>query len=109
MRSNMVKKGVERAPHRSLFKAMGYTDEEISKPLVGIVNSFNEIIPGHIHLNRVVEAVKKGVIAAGGTPIEFPTIGVCDLSQVLLVNRFYGAVPVDDIAPKGYQLLFFSP
>jgi dihydroxy-acid dehydratase len=73
-----MKKGIERAPHRSLFKAMGYTDEEIKRPLIGIANSFNEIIPGHIHLRQVVEAVKAGVRIAGGTPVEFGGIGVCD-------------------------------
>jgi len=78
MRSDKVKKGADRAPHRSLFKASGYSDEELSKPLVGVVNSYNEIIPGHIHLNRIVDGVKKGVYANGGTPMEFPTIGICD-------------------------------
>ena len=78
MKSDMVKKGVERAPHRSLFKAMGYTDAEIKKPLIGIANSANAIIPGHIHLDKIVEAVKAGVYMAGGTPIEFGVIGVCD-------------------------------
>jgi dihydroxy-acid dehydratase len=73
-----MKKGIERAPHRSLFKAMGYTDSEISRPIIGIANSANEIVPGHIHLNEIVKAVKAGVYAAGGTPIEFATIGVCD-------------------------------
>jgi dihydroxy-acid dehydratase len=78
MKSDLVKKGVERAPHRSLFKAMGYTDAEINKPLIGIANSANAIIPGHIHLDKIVEAVKAGVYMAGGTPIEFGVIGVCD-------------------------------
>lgn len=78
MRSDVVKKGVERAPHRSLFNAMGYTQEEIDRPLIGVVNSANEIIPGHIHLDRIAEAVKAGIRMAGGTPIEFSTIGVCD-------------------------------
>ncbi|MFH0812687.1 MAG: dihydroxy-acid dehydratase, partial [Pseudomonadota bacterium] len=78
MRSDQMKSGVEKAPHRSLFKAMGYTDAEIKRPLIGIVNSANEIIPGHIHLNTIVQAVKAGVRMAGGTPIEFSTIGVCD-------------------------------
>ncbi|NLY73856.1 MAG: dihydroxy-acid dehydratase [Firmicutes bacterium] len=78
MKSDLVLKGVERAPHRSLFKAMGYTDEELSRPLIGIANSANEIIPGHIHLDKIVEAVKAGVRMAGGTPIEFGVIGVCD-------------------------------
>jgi len=78
MRSDLMKKGFERAPHRSLFKAMGYTDEEILKPMIAVVNSANEIIPGHIHLDRIAEDVKSGIRMAGGTPIEFPVIGVCD-------------------------------
>ncbi len=78
MRSDAVKKGLERAPHRSLFKAMGYTNEEISRPLIGIGHAHNEIIPGHIHLDKIVEAVKAGVRMAGGTPVSFATIGVCD-------------------------------
>jgi len=78
MKSDAAKKGIERAPHRSLFKAMGYTDREIGRPLVGIANSANDIIPGHIHLDRITEAVKAGIYMAGGTPIEFGTIGVCD-------------------------------
>ena len=78
MRSDLMKKGLERAPHRSLFKAMGYTDEEIARPLIGVVNSANEIIPGHIHLDIITEDVKSGIRMAGGTPVEFPVIGVCD-------------------------------
>jgi dihydroxy-acid dehydratase len=78
MKSDNVKKGIERAPHRCLFKAMGYTKEELSQPLVGIANPTNDIIPGHIELNRIVDAVKAGVYMAGGTPIVFGTIGVCD-------------------------------
>ena len=78
MKSDQMKKGPERAPQRSLLKAMGYTDSQIEKPLVGIVNSFNEVIPGHIHLKNIARAVKDGVLAAGGTPMEFSTIGVCD-------------------------------
>ncbi|HET98321.1 MAG TPA: dihydroxy-acid dehydratase [Desulfurivibrio alkaliphilus] len=78
MRSDALRKGLERAPHRSLLKAMGYTDEEISRPLIGIAHAHNEIIPGHIHLDRIVAAVKDGVRMAGGTPIAFATIGVCD-------------------------------
>ncbi len=78
MRSDKMKKGIERAPHRSLLKAMGYTDEEIERPLIGVANSFNELIPGHIHLRKIVEAVKAGVRMAGGTPMEFGGIGVCD-------------------------------
>ncbi len=78
MRSDAMKKGLERAPHRSLFKAMGYTDEELSRPLIGVANSANEVIPGHIHLHRVTQAVKDGIRMAGGTPLEFATIGICD-------------------------------
>lgn len=78
MRSDIIKKGIEKAPHRSLFKAMGYTDEEIERPLIGIANSKNEIVPGHIHLDKITEAVKAGVRMAGGTPVEFAAIGVCD-------------------------------
>ena len=73
-----MKKGVEKAPHRSLFKAMGYTQSEIDRPLIGVVNSANEIIPGHIHLDKIAEAVKAGIRMSGGTPVEFNTIGVCD-------------------------------
>ena len=78
MRSDSVKSGVERSPHRSLFKAMGYTDEELRRPLVGIANSANDIIPGHVELDRIVNAVKAGVYMGGGTPITFGTIGICD-------------------------------
>ena len=78
MRSDALRKGLERAPHRSLLKAMGYTDEEIRRPLVGIAHAHNEIIAGHVHLDRIVAAVKDGIRMAGGTPIAFATIGVCD-------------------------------
>lgn len=78
MRSDVMKKGIERAPHRSLFKAMGLTDEEIARPLIGVVNAANEIIPGHIHLDLIADDVKAGIRMAGGTPVEFPAIGVCD-------------------------------
>ncbi|OGP52537.1 MAG: dihydroxy-acid dehydratase [Deltaproteobacteria bacterium RBG_13_52_11] len=78
MRSDVMKKGLERAPHRSLFKAMGYTDEELERPLIGVANTANEVIPGHIHLHRVAQAVKEGIRMAGGTPLEFATIGICD-------------------------------
>ncbi|MDX1357696.1 MAG: dihydroxy-acid dehydratase [Clostridia bacterium] len=78
MRSHIVTKGVERAPHRSLFKAMGYTDEELSRPLIGIANAKSEVVPGHVHLDKVAEAVKAGIRMAGGTPVEFGTIGICD-------------------------------
>ena len=78
MKSDNAKKGIARAPHRSLFYASGYTDEELNQPLVGIICAKNELIPGHIELDRISEAVKAGVRMAGGTPIEFPAIGVCD-------------------------------
>jgi dihydroxy-acid dehydratase len=78
MNSDNVKRGVDRAPHRSLLYANGYTDWEIERPWVGVVNSRNDVIPGHNHLGKLVEAVKAGVYAGGGLPIEFPTIGVCD-------------------------------
>ena len=78
MRSDVVKKGPQRAPHRSLFKAAGLTEEEIERPLIGVVTSQNDIIPGHVHLDQIVEGVKKGVLMSGGPPLVFPTIGVCD-------------------------------
>lgn len=78
MRSNIVKKGSTRTAHRALFYAMGYTPEDLEKPLIGVVNAFNEIIPGHFHLRDIADAVKLGVSSAGGTPIEFPAIGICD-------------------------------
>lgn len=78
MKSDNATKGLARAPHRSLFKAMGYTDEELERPLVGVCCAKNEIIPGHINLDKIAEAVKAGIRMAGGTPIEFPAIGVCD-------------------------------
>lgn len=78
MRSDNIKNGFEKAPHRSLLKALGLTNEEIQRPMVGIVNTFNEIVPGHKHLREISEAVKKGVTMEGGTPLEFPAIAVCD-------------------------------
>ena len=78
MRSDSVKKGIQRAPHRSLFNALGMTEEELNRPLIGIVSSYNEIVPGHMNLDKIVEAVRIGVAMAGGTPIVFPAIAVCD-------------------------------
>jgi dihydroxy-acid dehydratase len=78
MRSDKMKKGLEKAPHRSLFSAMGCLPEELERPIIGIANSANELIPGHIHLDRVCQAVKDGIRLAGGTPMEFSTIGICD-------------------------------
>lgn len=78
MRSDIIKKGAEKAPQRSLLKALGLTDKQIEKPFIGIVNSFNEVIPGHVHLRNIAQAAKDGVLAGGGTPMEFNVIGVCD-------------------------------
>jgi len=78
MRSDRAKSGLERAPHRSLFYAAGLTPEELNRPLIGVVNAYNEIVPGHVHLDRIAEGVKAGVRTAGGTPLSFNTIGVCD-------------------------------
>ena len=78
MNSNHVKKGMQQAPHRSLFNALGYTKEEMERPLVGIVSSYNEIVPGHMNLDKITQAVKMGVAMAGGTPVVFPAIAVCD-------------------------------
>jgi dihydroxy-acid dehydratase len=78
MKSDNAKKGIERAPHRALFKAIGYTDEEIKRPLIGVANAVNTAIPGHVHLDTLAQAVKAGIYMAGGTPVEFGTIGVCD-------------------------------
>ncbi len=78
MKSNNVKTGIQQAPHRSLFYALGYTKQELERPLVGIVSSFNEIVPGHMNLDKITEAVKAGVLMAGGTPVVFPAIAVCD-------------------------------
>lgn len=78
MRSDVIKKSVERTPNRSLLYALGYTDEELSRPLIGVVSSYNEIVPGHMNLDKITEAVKAGIRAAGGTPVMFPAIAVCD-------------------------------
>ncbi len=78
MKSDQVKKGMQQAPHRSLFNALGYTKEEMDRPLVGIVSSYNEIVPGHMNLDKITQAVKLGVAMAGGTPVVFPAIAVCD-------------------------------
>lgn len=70
--------GLEKAPHRALLKALGLSDEEISKPLIAIVSAKSEIVPGHVHLDRITDAVKAGIYAAGGTPVVVPSIGICD-------------------------------
>ena len=78
LRSDRVLKGDERAPNRSLFYSMGYTDEELKRPLIGVISAYSEIVPGHIHLDKLSQAVKTGVLIGGGTPILIPSIGVCD-------------------------------
>lgn len=98
MRSDMMKSGVERLPHRALFRALGLTDEELSRPIIGVVNAHNEIIPGHIHLDCVAEAVKAGIRMAGGTPIEFPAIGVCDGIAMNHAGMFYSLPSREHIA-----------
>ena len=98
MRSEQVKTGVERAPNRSLLYALGYTDEELSRPLVGVVSSYNEIVPGHMELDKIAEAVKAGVRAAGGTPVLFPAIAVCDGIAMGHVGMKYSLVTRDLIA-----------
>lgn len=98
MRSDAVKKGMQQAPHRSLFNALGFTDEEMDKPLIGIVNSYNEIVPGHMNLDKITEAVKMGVALAGGVPREFPAIAVCDGIAMGHVGMKYSLVTRDLIA-----------
>ena len=98
MRSDNVKKGIPAAPNRSLFYALGYTREELERPLIGVVCSYNEIVPGHMNLDKIAEAVKAGVRAAGGTPIEFPAIAVCDGIAMGHVGMKYSLVTRDLIA-----------
>lgn len=95
MRSDSVKTGVQQAPHRSLFNALGITEEERQRPLIGIVSSYNEIVPGHMNLDKIVEAVKMGVAMAGGTPIVFPAIAVCDGIAMGHVGMKYSLVTRD--------------
>ena len=98
MRSEQVKTGVERTPNRSLLYALGYTDEELSRPLVGVVSSHNEIVPGHMNLDKITEAVKAGIRAAGGTPVMFPAIAVCDGIAMGHIGMKYSLVTRDLIA-----------
>ena len=98
MRSDNVTKGVDRAPNRSLFYALGYTKEELERPLIGVVCSYNEIVPGHMNLDKIAEAVKAGVRAAGGTPVEFPAIAVCDGIAMGHIGMKYSLVTRDLIA-----------
>ena len=98
MRSDAVTKGMQQDPHRSLFHALGLTEEEMNSPLVGIVSSYNEIVPGHMNLDKIVEAVKMGVSMAGGTPIVFPAIVVCDGIAMGHIGMKYSLVTRDLIA-----------
>ena len=98
MKSDSVKSGVATAPQRSLFNALGFTKEELAKPLVGIVSSFNEIVPGHMNLDKIVAAVKLGVAMAGGTPVVVPAIAVCDGIAMGHVGMKYSLVTRDLIA-----------
>ena len=98
MRSDVAKKGVPAAPNRALFYALGYTKEELERPLIGVVCSYNEIVPGHMNLDKISEAVKAGIRAAGGTPIEFPAIAVCDGIAMGHVGMKYSLVTRDLIA-----------
>lgn len=98
MRSDNVKKGAERAPHRSLFNALGMTEEELERPLIGVVNSYNEIVPGHMNLDKITEAVKKGIYMAGGVAVEVPAIAVCDGIAMNHTGMKYSLVTRDLIA-----------
>lgn len=98
MKSDSVKKGMQQAPHRSLFNALGMTEEEMEKPLIGIVSSYNEIVPGHMNLDKIVEAVKMGVAMAGGTPVMVPAIAVCDGIAMGHIGMKYSLVTRDLIA-----------
>lgn len=117
MRSDKVKKGLEKAPHRSLFYAMGYHPAELDKPLIGVVNSANEIIPGHVHLDKIAQAVKNGIYAAGGVAVEFPTIGICDGIAMGHIGMKYSLASRELIADSieamveahGFDALVFIP
>lgn len=98
MRSDNVKAGTQQAPHRSLFNALGFTQEEMKKPMVGIVSSYNEIVPGHMNLDKIVDAVRLGVAEAGGVPVVFPAIAVCDGIAMGHIGMKYSLVTRDLIA-----------
>ena len=98
MKSDSVKKGVSTAPHRSLFNALGYTEEERRRPMIGIVCSYNEIVPGHMNLDKIAQAVKMGVAMAGGMPVMFPAIAVCDGIAMGHIGMKYSLVTRDLIA-----------
>ena len=98
MKSDSLKSGTQNAPHRALYHALGLTDEETERPLVGIVSSYNEIVPGHMNIDKIVDAVKLGVAMAGGTPIVFPAIAVCDGIAMGHTGMKYSLVTRDLIA-----------
>ena len=98
MRSDLMKSGVDRIPHRALFRALGLTQEELDRPIIGVVCAKNEIIPGHMHLDQIAEAVKAGIRMAGGTPVEFPAIGVCDGIAMNHEGMFYSLPSREHIA-----------
>ncbi len=104
MISDNIKKGLERAPHRSLLKSVGLTDEEMERPFIAVVNSWNEIIPGHIHLDKISEAVKAGIRTAGGVPFEFNTIGICDGIAMGHTGMNY-SLPSRDIIADSIELM----
>ncbi len=104
MLSDRVKTGAGKAPHRSLFKGMGYTDEELRRPIIGVVNAKNEAIPGHIHLNTIAEAVKAGIRMAGGTPMEVPCIGVCDGIAMNHIGMKY-SLPTRELVADGIECM----
>lgn len=109
MRSDKLTKGTTRVPHRSLLKALGFTDEEMKKPIIGIANSFNEIIPGHVHLKQLVQSIKDGIRNAGGVPMEFNTIGVCDGLAMNHVGMKYSLVTRNIIADSIEAMAMATP
>ncbi|MBN1892616.1 MAG: dihydroxy-acid dehydratase, partial [Clostridiales bacterium] len=108
-RSSQMTKGISRSPHRSLLYALGMTEEEMKRPLIGVVNSFNELIPGHIHLNELTQCVKDGIRMAGGVPMEFPAIGVCDGTAMNHQGMKYSLVSRDVIADSCELVLMAQP
>ena len=100
MRSSLVKDGVTRATQRSLLKATGLSNEDLKKPLIGVVNSFNEVNPGHVHLREIAEEVKLGIAAAGGVGLEFPVIALCDGIAILLDGRITFAGTAGELADR---------
>lgn len=109
MRSDEMKSGATRAPHRSLMKALGLTDREIASPMIGVVSAANTVIPGHVHLNRIVDAVKAGIRSAGGTPIEFSVIGVCDGIAMGHVGMKYSLASRELIADSVETMVMAHP